>query len=840
MIGALVLGLSMAAAQSGPAVTPFQKPSLAITRGGMNEIMPGMIRVKLRVDQAAQLQRDGKVRASESGIVPGGTFVSRIGPTGWTMWRVDEATDIRGLARKLMSRKDVVYAEPVNRIYPLFPAPNDADYDVWELDPLVVSDEGTGFRRLWHLDDTNTEQAWAIWPNTWYTMATKPANAPLIAVIDTGCDLGHPDFVNPGGFGPDVSQGGQWVMSLCKQFHLGEVDPNGSPYDAHGHGTHVAGIALAAGNNGAFDGHGVIGAGFNCRGMMLRVFDDGGVGTDSDAAAAMFYAADNGAEILSISLGTENYSQLFQDATSYAFQKGSLVVAAGNEDGDGGGDLGPIYPAACTSALAVTANGADKIPATDTYAGYGYYVDVAAPGGDAVIDFGTGSYTIQFVWSTAMRTEGALFENPILYPPYSLNYAYLAGTSMATPIVSGAAGLYLGKNNIRQQDGWGNFITHQQIEASAEGVMGAPYGGREDLQGYGSLDAEALLGGFSTRGAQVGGIKGKVYNNTTPVGNVEVRAIKIGGSTQFSTTTHSDGTYRLEALPPGVYNVFTSPFGAAKAKHVPVILGADTPAADFWCGTFTWDTTEAVVPRLQVSNVQTTGLDVRHWAYDVETGIDLMQFRIGTAQGGNDVMGDLEVYAGAPNVHLNVTLQPGVTYWLRGRYVNGGNIARNVDVQFQTASTTTNVAPNAYNVLRGSVVSGGLAQLASGDDSRLVLRNGAVLSPAEFPITVVIDGTSPLQTVSQLKLKYEGNGSYVTLLQNVDMFDFQANAWVGVDTRQATTSDSSILITATTPNRFIQPATGLVRCRVKYKANGPVLSNIWQGRLDQVQWQVTQ
>src|SRR5256885_4946842 len=108
-----------------------------------------------------------------------------------------------------------------------------------------------------------------------------------------------------------------------------------------------------------------------------------------------------------LSLGSTNFSQLFQDAVTYAFQRGSAVICAGNENGNGGGNLGPIYPAACSGALGVTANAPDYFSADDYYAGYGSYVDIAAPGGDLVA--GADYYIIQYVWSTACR--GTVFLN---------------------------------------------------------------------------------------------------------------------------------------------------------------------------------------------------------------------------------------------------------------------------------------------------------------------------------------------------------------------------------------------------------------------------------------------
>ena len=652
----------------------------------MNGIVPGEILVRFKTDFASGLRPEtARARVASVPALRGARFRTQIGNSGWTLWMLPAGVDPRSVTQSINQAGAGIIAEPVNRVYALIGTPNDADYGVLEDDPslyLTIEGDPTFFTRLWHLDDVNAMGAWGVYPSTFYTALTKPAGGPKIAFVDTGCDMSHPDFVNAGGAGSDVTQGGQLDWGHSKQFHLGAVDPAGSTEDAHGHGTHVAGLAVAAANNGAFDTHGVLGLGYNATGWILRVFDDQGVGTDADASAAIYYAADNGADIISLSIGTTNFSQLFQDAVTYAFQKGSLVVAAGNENGSGGGNLGPIYPAACSGAIAVSANGPGWQPATQTYSGYGNYVDIAAPGGDVVYT-STFDYQIQFVWSTAMRTVGTLNQNPILFPPYSLNYAYLAGTSMATPIVSGSAALYYGYKGLHQTDGWVNVRAARALEKSAMDIMGAPYGGWEEYQGYGSLDAQALLNEADARLAQVGAIKGILYFNETPVSLVAVKA-KMGAGLTYSTTTAADGTYRFEALPPGIYTVTAAPFGAVKSKQVQVLAGSDAVGIDFRCGTYTSDVTPPVVYRFDfVGNPTSSGLTIRHWAFDPETSIDSMTFRIGTTLGGNDVMADRPQFFDSQTVNLTgLSLSPHTTYYLRAVYVDGGGFTTTVDRTF--------------------------------------------------------------------------------------------------------------------------------------------------------------
>lgn len=498
-----------------------RKPIMSMPSGKMTELIPGQILVKFSPSRAEEIQKNQVAQALVAdGALGQAVFRSRIAKTGWTVWTVDPRTDLWALSRELMNRKDVAYAEPSKRIYPLLTTPNDGDWGVEETDDglyfIFGEDDPYYFLRLWHLDDTDAFSGWSTWPNQWYTGANKPRNCPTIAIIDTGVDLNHPDFKNVGATSTDYNSGGQLMLNNCVQFVFGEPDPNGVPADFHGHGTHVAGLAVAAGNNGAYNGHGAIGTGYSAKAMSLRVFDNSGVGSDADAAGAIYYALENGADVINLSLGTEAYSQLFQDACTFATQKGALVVAAGNEDGGGGGDLGPIYPAACSGVLAVTANGPGLLPATETYSGFGYYIDVAAPGGDLAFD--GNQYSVQFAWSTAMMTEGVLTglsNSGALFPPYFTEYAYLAGTSMATPIVAGAAANYMGRFNLRQGN-YSNYRTLRAIQRSAFAIMNPPYGVREDYQGFGNLDMGTLMSDGATKTFTAGSLEGSVYYGAIP------------------------------------------------------------------------------------------------------------------------------------------------------------------------------------------------------------------------------------------------------------------------------------------------------------------------------------
>jgi serine protease len=586
------------------------------------------------------------------------------------------------VAAQLRQSGQVVYAQPLNRIYTMLEEPNDGDWNYYESgEPMVPLGEYS-FRRLWYLDDTLAFEGWSDWPNTWYTAATRPQNSPIIAVIDTGADLTHPDYINSGGTGTDVTQGGQFLNNLGRRFEFGDIVP-GAPVDVQGHGTHVTGLALAAGNNGSFGGQGMIGIGYPCRGMILRVFDDNGVGSDADAAAAIYYATDNGADIINLSLGTTNYSQLFQDAVTYANQKGVLVLAAGNESGSGGGPLGPIYPAANTGVVSVTANGPGFLHASDYYAGSGSYLDMAAPGGNLILDYSNIEDPIAllaYIWSTTMTTTNPILENPLV-TGYYLNYGYLIGTSMATPMVAGAMGLYYGKFGLDRNDGDARIRAIRALQRSVYGAAGAPKGSWEPSQGFGCLDVFSLLNELDSRDATAGGIEGMVYLNGTATSNVTVRAKRDGSATTFSTTTGADGTYRFDQLPEGKFQVWAAPGGQRKDRRAVVIPGSDAQAIDFWCGTYTGDETAPIVETFEVAAYGTDYIDLRVRAYDTETGIEQIHTQVGTSPGATDVVPPTLMTWESGLMRIPVPA-PGLvsgSFYITGKFTNGNGTVTNAN-----------------------------------------------------------------------------------------------------------------------------------------------------------------
>ncbi|MDO8689695.1 MAG: S8 family serine peptidase [Dehalococcoidia bacterium] len=352
----------------------------------------------------------------------------------------------------LRSNPLVEFAEP-DYVRDLLWAPNDPDYGPYQ----------------WNLRKINLEAAWDI---------SRGVPGVKVAVIDTGLDMPHSDR----------------PANIVSPFN--ECTSNSSVSDDNGHGTHVSGIIAANTNNGI----GVAGIAPGVSLMPIRVECPDPNGNNyiyvSTEVNALHYAADNGARVISISLGGTFTSTSELVAINYALGKGALVIAAaGNCYADGSecdGQINPVsYPAGYPGVLAVAAT-----TASDTHASYseeGTFVSIAAPGGD-------GTITSTMILST--------------YPNSS--YAYMDGTSMATPHVSGLAGLIFSVNPALSSLDVTNIITSTAVD------LGAP--GKDDIFGWGRIDALAAL----TKAQQ-----------TAPSGSPTATPTPVGTFTPTPTSTSS-------------------------------------------------------------------------------------------------------------------------------------------------------------------------------------------------------------------------------------------------------------------------------------------------------------
>ena len=302
------------------------------------------------------------------------------------------------------------------------------------------------FARQWGLDQVNAPEAWA--------RGAQGAGA-VVAVLDTGVDLAHPDLQGK------LVQGADLVA--------GKRDCPPGPQDENGHGTHVAGIAAAATDNGI----GVAGMAPGARIMPVRVLDAEGSGSIDDIAEGIRYAADHGADAINLSLGElpvvgqlTPLNQEIEDAVQYAWSKGSLVVAAA------GNETFPLcsYPAFANHAVCVGATDSRGLPSYySNFPNNQQTVGVRAPGG-------VGSVFCEDdedVWSTMW--PGSDFDSC----GEIAGYETLAGTSMASPFVAGLVGILYGQG-----------LTNAQIVERLKQTS-SNKGAYDPVYGYGIVDADA-------------------------------------------------------------------------------------------------------------------------------------------------------------------------------------------------------------------------------------------------------------------------------------------------------------------------------------------------------------
>ncbi|MGZ8921250.1 MAG: S8 family peptidase, partial [Limisphaerales bacterium] len=236
----------------------------------------------------------------------------------------------------------------------------------------------------------------------------------IVAVIDSGIRYTHQDLAsnmwrNPGeipGNGVDDDNNGL----VDDVFGINAVNDTGNPMDDGDHGTHVAGIIGAVGNNGI----GIAGVAWNVKLMACKFLDSDGYGFTSDAVQAIDYARQNGAQVINASFGGEEYSSALFSAIQSARAAGIIfVAAAGNEERNI--DTYPAYPASYNLDNIIVVGGSTRTDTFDhTYSNYGATdVDLFAPG--------------TAVYSTWGSSDSAYLSN--------------TGTSMAAPHVAGAVAL---------------------------------------------------------------------------------------------------------------------------------------------------------------------------------------------------------------------------------------------------------------------------------------------------------------------------------------------------------------------------------------------------------------
>lgn len=349
--------------------------------------------LKQKLPMLARLFAEYKVRAADAIDPLGGTYLVR----------TEDGVNIAAMQEDFEASNAIVYTEfdyPVRA----FTDPNDPFYQSGN---------------QWALNQINAPQAWDI---------TTGTNKITIAIVDSGVSS-HPDLAGR------ILNGWNFVS-----------DPASTDStDDYGHGTYVAGIAAASGNNNL----GIAGLDWNALVLPVKVLNQDGVGSNATIAMGIHYAADQGAQVINLSLGGTNRSQAVEEAVDYAYYplslptdavpstrlkaiNGSVLIAADankskpptptastNTKSPQNVINKPTYPAAYDPVIAIGAsNGQDEPVAAS---GYGPELSICAPG-----------------YSILSLSWDVLNNAP--------SYSYANGTSAAAPFVAGTAALMLSVN----------------------------------------------------------------------------------------------------------------------------------------------------------------------------------------------------------------------------------------------------------------------------------------------------------------------------------------------------------------------------------------------------------
>jgi subtilisin family serine protease len=268
--------------------------------------------------------------------------------------------------------------------------------------------------------DIDAPEAWGV---------TTAVTDVMVAVIDTGVDYYHEELDD-----------GRVRTDIDKDY----VNDDDDAMDDHSHGTHVAGIIAAETNNGV----GIAGVMWQAQILPLKVLNSRGSGSSDDVASAIRYAADQGADVINLSLGSRSCSDTIADAVNYAYDRGVVIVAA---SGNNGSSIG--YPAKHGPVISVGAT--DHNDHRGYFSNFGDELDVVAPGVS--------------VLSTVPNN----------------GYDAFSGTSMASPYVAGVVGLLLS-----QRADLSNGQVREILRQSADDLG---QGGFDPHYGYGRVNAYQAL-----------------------------------------------------------------------------------------------------------------------------------------------------------------------------------------------------------------------------------------------------------------------------------------------------------------------------------------------------------
>ncbi len=380
---------------------------------------------------------------------------------------------------------------------------------VYIYQPLIQIQDQEYYNRQWGPMSIGLDEA--------LELAPKQGEGVVIAILDTGVDYTHPEFVGR------VSPGYN-VFSDEISFD--------AAFDDVGHGTHVAGIAAANLNSAK-----MVGIAPKSTILPVRVLTSEG-GTDYDVARGILWAVDNGADIINMSLGGKGYSQALQDAINVAVVNNVVVVAAmGNT-----GKNEVLYPGGCTGVIAVGAtNGRQEVSSFSTK---GSHISVSAPG--------------ENIYSSVPVEMGS--------------YDIYNGTSMATPHVTGAIALLLGEHSAE--------LNYSQIKSRLEKTaLDIGSYGYDENSGYGIIDLVRFLNNDATD--KYGSLAVSVTYYGEPLSGAEVMLLDQQKNVIRNLHTDGTGTIIMHNIDSGTYLVRVNAYGTIVEQANVVINVGNLTRVDF-------------------------------------------------------------------------------------------------------------------------------------------------------------------------------------------------------------------------------------------------------------------
>ncbi|HUE88466.1 MAG TPA: S8 family serine peptidase [Vicinamibacterales bacterium] len=437
--------------------------------------LTGSVIVKFRAGTGGNAVSSAMRVAAASGI-------ERPSYANFEIMQIPPDADPEAVAARLRLNPDVEYAQPRYRNYPML-RPNDPFYD-----------------RQWNFPAIDMERAWDIQP--------EAGSEIVVAVLDSGVafrtlTVGYD--VSPFRLsedGPVFPALGRIEMPFAVAPELGDAKfemprdfiwEDDLPLDLDGHGTHVSGTIGQLTNNGI----GVAGMAYNVRIMPIKVIDDvwdfifgsPNVGSDDTVARGIRYAAENGAQVINMSIGRSEGgpSTVVDDAIRYAISRGVFVAVAAGNTAEAGNAPSRTAESAPGIPGMVAVGAVGRALERAFYSTTNSYVEIAAPGGDQRRDGGTGGILQQTLDLDVLHTY-ELGPDSFGAPRADMfAYYFFQGTSMATPHVSAFAALLM-------QQG---ITSPAAIEAAMKQFardLGPP--GVDNQYGHGLIQPRATLRGL--------------------------------------------------------------------------------------------------------------------------------------------------------------------------------------------------------------------------------------------------------------------------------------------------------------------------------------------------------